>query len=161
MVLEKTKYLVKVDLGSFTQYHWTSPRFSSVVRRLFSTCWSRGTSESSTYGKQRICLSNSWSAHFHVLWLSDFIFYQKPLYKSLHQSFFYSFVTILPSESGVTPQSVQTKDYKIGICCFSTKQAALRLVQNQDNVSECADMSICRMLFQRNSTIKIQLSMLV
>jgi hypothetical protein len=23
------------------------------------------------------------SAHFHVSWLSDFIFYQKPLYKSL------------------------------------------------------------------------------
>jgi hypothetical protein len=32
----------------------------------------------------------------------DFIFYPKPLYKSLHQSFFYSFITILPSESGVT-----------------------------------------------------------
>ena len=30
----------------------------------------------------------SWSAHVHVSWLSDFIFYQKPLYKSLHQSFF-------------------------------------------------------------------------
>ena len=60
-------------------------------------CQSRGTSESYTYGKQRICLSDSWSAHFHVSWLSDFIFYQKPLYKSLHQSFFYSFITILPS----------------------------------------------------------------
>jgi hypothetical protein len=34
--------------------------------------------------------------------LKDFIFYSKPLYKSLHQSFFYSFITILPSESGVT-----------------------------------------------------------
>ena len=45
---------------------------------------------------------NSGSAHFHVSWLFDFIFYQKPLYKSLHQSFFYSFITILPSESGVT-----------------------------------------------------------
>jgi hypothetical protein len=52
--------------------------------------------------KQLICLSSSGSAHFHVSWLSDFIFYQKPLYKSLHQSFFYSFITILPSESGVT-----------------------------------------------------------
>ena len=31
-----------------------------------------------------------------------FIFYPKPLYKSFHQSFFYSFITILPSESGVT-----------------------------------------------------------
>jgi hypothetical protein len=46
--------------------------------------------------------SNSGSAHFHVSWLFDFIFYQKPLYKSLPQSFFYSFITILPSESGVT-----------------------------------------------------------
>jgi hypothetical protein len=53
------------------------------------------TSERYTYGKQRICFSNSGSAHFHVSWLSDFIFYQKPLYKSLHQSFFYSFITIL------------------------------------------------------------------
>jgi hypothetical protein len=41
-------------------------------------------------------------AHFHVSWLSDCINYQKPSYKSLHQSFFYSFKTILPSESGVT-----------------------------------------------------------
>jgi hypothetical protein len=30
------------------------------------------------------------------------IWKRKPLYKSLHQSFFYSFITILPSESGVT-----------------------------------------------------------
>jgi hypothetical protein len=43
--------------------------------------------------------SNSGSAHFHISWLFDFIFYQKPLYKSLHQSFFYSFITILPSET--------------------------------------------------------------
>ena len=43
------------------------------------------------------------SAHLHVSWLSDFIFfYPKPFYKSLHQSFFYSFITILPSESGAT-----------------------------------------------------------
>ena len=38
------------------------------------------------------------------------------------------------------PWSGQTKDYKIGICCFSAKHAALRrkskdwLAQNQDNV---------------------------
>ena len=36
----------------------------------------------------------------------------------------------------------QTKDYKIGICCFSAKHAALKrkskdwLARNQDNVSE-------------------------
>ena len=39
------------------------------------------------------------------------------------------------------PQSGQTKDYKIGICCFSAKHVALRrkskhwLARNQDNVS--------------------------
>jgi hypothetical protein len=39
----------------------------------------------STYGKQRICRCYSASTHFHVSWLSDFIFYPKPLYQSLHQ----------------------------------------------------------------------------
>jgi hypothetical protein len=38
-----------------------------------------------------------------LFWTRYYIFYfQKPLYKSLHQSFFYSFITILPSESGAT-----------------------------------------------------------
>jgi hypothetical protein len=51
-------------------------------------------------------------------------------------------------------RSGQTKDYKIGICCFSAKHAALRrkskdrLVRNRDNMSELDDMSICRMLFR-------------
>ena len=40
------------------------------------------------------------------------------------------------------PRSGQTKDYKIGICCFSARYRALRskykdwLAQNQDNVSK-------------------------
>jgi hypothetical protein len=52
------------------------------------------------------------------------------------------------------PRSGQTKDYKIGICGFSAKHAALRrkskewLARNQNNVSEWSDMSIRRMLFQ-------------
>jgi hypothetical protein len=79
-----------------------SPRFLCRPTAFCSTCWSCGTSERSPQGKQRICHSNSVSTHFHVSWLSDFIYYPKPLYKSLHQSFFYSFITILPSECGVT-----------------------------------------------------------
>ena len=41
-------------------------------------------------------------------------------------------------DRGFKPWSGQTEDYKIGICCFSTKHAALRrkskdwLTQNQD-----------------------------
>jgi len=46
-------------------------------------------------------------------------------------------------------RSGQTKDYKIGMCCFSAKHASLRrkrkgwLVQNQDNVPECLPMNCC------------------
>jgi hypothetical protein len=52
---------------------------------------------------------------------------------------------------GFKPRSGQTKDYEMGICCFSAKHAALRrkskdwLARNQDNVSECGDMSTCRL----------------
>ena len=59
-------------------------------------------------------------------------------------------VSVLAS-SGVDrwfePRSGQTKDYKIGICRFSAKHAALRrkskdwLAQNQNNVSEWSNIS--------------------
>jgi hypothetical protein len=50
--------------------------------------------------------------------------------------------------------SSQTKDYKIGICCFSVKHAALRvkskdwLARNQGGVSEWGDKFIGGLLFQ-------------
>ena len=79
---------MRSSMMSMTPITMTLVRDSSAFQRLFfSTCWSRGTSESSIYEKQRICRCNSASTHFHVSWLSDFIFYPKPLYKSLHQSF--------------------------------------------------------------------------
>ena len=52
-------------------------------------------------------------------------------------------------DRGFESRSGQTKDYEIGICCFSTKHAALRrtstdwLARNQDNMSEWGDMTIC------------------
>jgi hypothetical protein len=55
------------------------------------------------------------------------------------------------------PMSDQTKDNKIGICCFSAKHAALRrknkdwLTQNQDNVSEWSDMFFCGLLFIKHN----------
>ena len=42
-------------------------------------------------------------------------------------------VNVLPSSAvdrGFEPQSGQTKDYKIGICCFTAKHAALRRKSN-------------------------------
>jgi hypothetical protein len=92
--------IIQLFIFSECTVHHRLVRDSSAFRQLFFRL--AGTSESSTYGKQRIYPCNSALAHFHVSWLSDFIFYPKPLYKWLHQSFFYSFITILPSESGVT-----------------------------------------------------------
>jgi hypothetical protein len=50
-------------------------------------------------------------------------------------------------DRGLDPRLGQTKDYKIGICCFSAKHAALRrkskdwLARNQNNMSEWSDIS--------------------
>ena len=50
------------------------------------------------------------------------------------------------------PCSGRTKDYKIGICCFSAKNAELRRKSKdwlvRDNVSEWCDMSVRGLLFQ-------------
>ena len=65
-------------------------------------------------------------------------------------------------DCGFEPWSGQIEDYKIGICCFSAKHAALRrksndwLPQNLDNASECGNMSILRLLFQWANTKQIQ-----
>ena len=51
-------------------------------------------------------------------------------------------------DRGFESRSGQTKDYKIGICCFSAKYPTLRrknkdwLARNQDIVSEWGNMSI-------------------
>ena len=75
-------------------------------------------------------------------------------------------VSVLASSAvdrGFEPQSGQTKDFNIGICCFSAKHAALRrkskywLARTQNNVSEWSDMSHRGLLFQWASTMKIQL----
>jgi hypothetical protein len=66
-------------------------------------------------------------------------------------------VSVLASsvvDRGFEPRSGHTKDYKIGICCFSAKHAALWrkskawLARNQTNVSEWSDMSTRGLLFQ-------------
>ena len=48
-------------------------------------------------------------------------------------------------DRGFEPRSGQTKDYKIGICCFSAKHTTLTrkskdwLARNQDNMIEWGD----------------------
>ena len=57
-------------------------------------------------------------------------------------------------DRGFEPRSDQTKDYDIGMFCFSAKHAALRsknkdwLAQNQNNVYGWSDMSTRGLLFQ-------------
>ena len=57
-------------------------------------------------------------------------------------------------DRGFEPRSGHTNDCGIGMCCLSTKHAALRrkskdlLARNQNNVSKWSDMSIHGLLFQ-------------
>jgi hypothetical protein len=57
-------------------------------------------------------------------------------------------------DHGFELRSDQTKDYKIGFCCFSARHIALRrkskdwMSRNQDNVSGWEEMSIHGLLFQ-------------
>jgi hypothetical protein len=62
-------------------------------------------------------------------------------------------VSVLAStvlDHGFETGSGQTKDYKIGICCFSAKHTVLRrkrkdgFAWNRDNVSKWGDMSYPR-----------------
>ena len=66
-------------------------------------------------------------------------------------------ISVLASSAvgrGFEPRSSETKNYEIGICCFSAKHAALRrkskdcLARNQKNVSEWSDISTRALLFQ-------------
>jgi hypothetical protein len=66
-------------------------------------------------------------------------------------------VSVLASSAvdrGFEHRSGQTKDYKIGMCCFSAKHVSLWrksnewLARNQNNVSEWSDMSTHGLLFQ-------------
>ena len=79
-------------------------------------------------------------------------------------------VSVLTSsvvDRGFEPRLSQIKENKIGICCFSTKHAALRnkstswLDRDQNNVSVWSDISTSRLLFQWASNMKIQLSVLI
>jgi len=62
-------------------------------------------------------------------------------------------MTVLDSSAvvrGFEPRSGKTKDYEIGIYCFSATHAGLRRKrsQNQDNESDWSNMSTRGMLFQ-------------
>ena len=76
-----------------------------------------------------------------------------------------SVLTLTWVDRGFEPRSWKTKDYKIGICCFSAEQAVLDkkskdwLARNQNNVFGEFDMSTGNCSF--SESIKIQLSLLI
>ena len=61
-------------------------------------------------------------------------------------------LTSIAVDRGLESRSGQTKDYEIGICCFSAEHTALRrksndwLARNLNNVSKWSDMSFRGML---------------
>ena len=87
--------------------------------------------------------------HVHILYRKSSYFFINRI-----SGIVVSMLTLSVVDRGFEPRSGQTKDYKIGICCFSAKHAALRrksknwLARNQNNVSEWSDMSIRGLLFQ-------------
>jgi hypothetical protein len=65
------------------------------------------------------------------------------------------------------PRSGQTKDYLIGVYCFSANHASLRrktkdwLAQNKTNVLEWRDMPTSGLLFQYTSTKSNKADMII
>ena len=85
---------------------------------------------------------------------------------SLHTNFIGD-VMVSVLDSSMMDRGLVKQDYKVGICYFSAKHAAVWsksrdwLAQNLDNVSEWGGMSTHGLLFQRVSTIKMQRSLLI
>ena len=105
--------------------------------------------------KDKLCML----LHFHLLYT--------PFIVNRIGDVVVSVLALSAIDRGFEPQSGQTNDYKIDICCFSTKHAALMRKskdwspRNHNNGSEWSDMSTRGLLLQWASTMKIQLSLLV
>ena len=78
-----------------------------------------------------------------------------------------SVVALSMEGGGFDPRPGQTKDIKIGICCFSAKHAAFKSkskdwsTQSQYNVFGYSGMSSYGLLLSRVSMLKIRLIVLV
>jgi hypothetical protein len=57
-------------------------------------------------------------------------------------------------DCGYEPRSCQTKEYKIGICCFSAKNAALRRKSKDWLASEFGNFVITHIHLRREDLIK-------
>ena len=114
-------------------------------------------------------VKRNWHMYYITLWTCHQIFVPVKKIPLEHNigGVMVNVVTSSAVDRGLEPRLGQTKDYKIGICCFSAKHAALSIKRKywlacgQDHVTEWGDMSTRGLLFQWASTIKIQLSVMV
>ena len=131
------------------------------------------------FQEKRLCLSLFWSSSWEKLTKINSLMKKKiPINlktqnkntQNSHNCISGVMVSVLASSAlghGFEPWLGHTTDYENGICCFSAKHTALRRkskdwwARNQDNMSECGDMSIHGLLFQWASIMKIHLSVLV
>jgi hypothetical protein len=107
----------------------------------------KNMSISYSYGNMKISkLSDYGSVLCRLAW-------QSQLKEDLIGGLMISVLSSSAVDHGFERRSGQTKDFKIGICCFSAKHAALRrmnkdwLARNQNNVSKWSDMFIHGLLF--------------
>ena len=75
---------------------------SSAIRRLFVRLAGVWDVRALSIRKTADLPLQLWVNTFPRFVAIRFYFLSKTLYKSLHQSFFYSFITVLPLESGIT-----------------------------------------------------------
>jgi hypothetical protein len=88
--------------------------------------------------------------------MSHIIFVNKQNREKPHRWYNGESARLVCGRSWVRAPIWYTKDYKIGMCCFSTKHTALmrkskdwlKMARNQDNVSKWGDISILGLLFQ-------------
>ena len=85
-----------------------------------------------------------------MFWLIICVVSSLPMLPNSRTASVVSLLTLSAVDHGFEPWSCQTKDYKIGICCFSAEHAALRSkskdwsARNQNN--EWSDMSVRRLV---------------
>ena len=110
----------------------------------------------------KICLQQNILIKFGIenKWISALSFNSRQFYPDFSHQWCNGYLARLEcGRSGFEPRLGQIKNYKISICCFSSKHSALRsknkdcLALNQNNVSEWSNMSLHRLLFQQASPI--------
>jgi hypothetical protein len=80
----------------------TRDKVTKLLMKMILPCPKMGERNACSFRSPWVTLPLNLFFPTHFVLFPSAMIYPKPLYKSLHPSFFYSFITILPSQSGVT-----------------------------------------------------------